>query len=399
MPNPPHRQPVIAGLGMTEMGKVYGRTPTSLAIEAIRLAVDEAGLQLNDLDGLITSNGTTGGVGLGLQRDLDLHDLKLLTEMQGFGSTAGTMIAFASMAVQSGTAEAIACVFADAPLKPDRSAGEVYSAGRRPDGGSTRPRPISGWGGLLLNTGVVGANTMYALAARRHMLRYGTTNDDFGAVAVAQREWAVLNPHAQMRTPMTLEDYHASRWVVEPFHLFDCCLVSNGGVAVIVTSAERARDLRQPPVHVRGWAQSHPGHLFDRDDDFGLVTGAAQAGPAALSMAGVKIDEVDVAELYDCYTYTVLVSLEDYGFCKKGEGGAFVSSGALGRNGSLKCNTGGGQLSSYYMWGMTPVTEAIIQARGQGGERQVTPHDIVLVSGNGGILDHHATIVLGTEAA
>lgn len=384
---------------MTAMGKVYDRTPTSLAIEAIRLAVDDAGLRLSDLDGLITSNGTTGGVGLGLQRDLDLHDLKLLTEMQGFGSTAGTMVAFASMAVQSGTAEAIACVFADAPLKPDRSAGEVYSAGRRPDGGSTRPRPISGWGGLLLNTGVVGANTMYALAARRHMLRYGTSNDDFGAIAVAQREWAMLNPHAQMRTPMTLEDYHASRWVVEPFHLFDCCLVSNGGVAVVVTSAERARDLRQPPVHVRGWAQSHPGHLFDRDDDFGLVTGAAQAGPAALSMAGVKIDEVEVAELYDCYTFTVLVSLEDYGFCKNGEGGAFVSSGALGRSGSLRCNTGGGQLSSYYMWGMTPLTEAIIQARGQGGERQVTPHDVVLVSGNGGILDHHATVILGTEAA
>jgi acetyl-CoA acetyltransferase len=147
---------------------------------------------------------------------------------------------------------------------------------------------------------------------------------------------------------------------------------------------------------VLGWAQSHPGRLFDRDENFGLVTGAAQSGPAALGMAGVTLAEVDVAELYDCYTYTVLVSLEDYGFCEKGEGGAFVSGGALGPDGKLKCNTGGGQLSSYYMWGMTPLSEAVIQVRGQGGARQADPHDVVLVSGNGGILDHHATLVLGT---
>ena len=154
--------------------------------------------------------------------------------------------------------------------------------------------------------------------------------------------------------------------------------------------------MAQPPVHVLGWAQSHPGRLFDRDENFGLVTGAAQSGPAALGMAGVTLAEVDVAELYDCYTYTVLVSLEDYGFCEKGEGGAFVSGGALGPDGKLKCNTGGGQLSSYYMWGMTPLSEAVIQVRGQGGARQADPHYVVLVSGNGGILDHHATLVLGT---
>jgi acetyl-CoA acetyltransferase len=394
--NPPDRRPVIAGLGLTEMGKVYGRSTTSFAIEAVRLAVADAGLVLADVDGLITSNGTTGGVGLGLQRDLDLHDLKLLTEMQGFGSTAGAMVAVAAMAVESGTAEVVVCVFADAPLRPNRSAGEVYSAGR-PVSANRAPRPISGWGGLLLNTGVTGANTLYALAARRHMLTYGTTSEDFGAVSVAQRAWATMNPHAQMRQPITIDDHQASRWVADPLHLLDCCLVSNGGVAVVVTSEGRARSLAQPPVHVRGWAQSHPGHLFDRDENFGLVTGAAKAGPAALTMAGVAIDEVEVAELYDCYTYTVLVSLEDYGFCEKGEGGAFVSSGALGPAGSLKCNTGGGQLSSFYMWGMTPLSEAIIQARGQGGDRQVRPHDVVLVSGNGGILDHHATLVLGTE--
>jgi acetyl-CoA acetyltransferase len=291
----------------------------------------------------------------------------------------------------------VACVFADAPLRPGRSAGDVYGGGRRP-GARAEPTlsPPAGWGGLLVSTGVVGVNTLYALAARRHMLRFGTTTDDFGRIAVAQREWATRNPLAQMRQTMTLEDHHNSRWIADPFRKLDCCLVSNGGVAVIVTSEEKARSLAQPPVHVLGWAQCHPGRLFDTNEDFGLVTGAARSGPEALAMAGLELGDVQIAELYDCYTYTVLVSLEDYGFCNKGDGGAFVSSGAIGPGGSLKLNTGGGQLSSYYMWGMTPLSEAIIQIRGQGGDRQVDPHDIALVSGNGGILDHHTTLLLGS---
>jgi len=399
---PADRRPVIAGLGLTEMGAVYGRPAADFAAEAVRLAVADAGLDLQDVDGLLTSNGTSGGVGLGLQRDLGLFDLRLLSEMQGFGSTAASMVQFAAMAVSSGMAEVVACVFADAPLRPGRSAGEVYGNRRRPDSGGDRAvatPPPTGWGGLLAATGVVGANTMYALAARRHMLRYGTTTEDFGAVAVAQRAWAVDNPHAQMRQPITLDDHRKSRWIADPFRKLDCCLVSNGGVCVVVTNEARAKGLAQPPVHVLGWAQCHPGHLFDRDPNFGLVTGAARSGPAALAMAGVTVDDVEVAELYDCYTYTVLVSLEDYGFCPKGEGGPFVSSGAIGPDGKLKLNTGGGQLSSYYMWGMTPLSEAVIQVRGQGGARQAHPHDLALVSGNGGVLDHHATLVLGSGPA
>ncbi|HEX4864366.1 MAG TPA: thiolase family protein, partial [Acidimicrobiales bacterium] len=261
---------------------------------------------------------------------------------------------------------------------------------------SEPPKPtLHGWSGLLISSGAIGANTLYALAARRHMNRFGTTVEDFGAIAVAQRAWAALSPSATKREPITLEDHRNSRVIADPFRLLDCCLVSNGGVAIIVTSEERAADLKQPPVYVNGWAQCHPGGLFEHDDDFGIVSGAARSGPEALAMAGLKLGDVDVAELYDCYTFTVLVSLEDYGFCAKGEGGEFVSSGAIGPNGRLKLNTGGGQLSGYYMWGMTPLSEAIIQVRGQGGDRQVDRHDVALVSGNGGILDHHATLVLG----
>jgi acetyl-CoA acetyltransferase len=202
-----------------------------------------------------------------------------------------------------------------------------------------------------------------------------------------------------MRTRISMDDYLSSRWIADPLRLLDCCLVSNGGVAVIVTSAERALSLSQPPVYVLGWGQNHPGNFMSRSDDFGLVSAGAKSGKAALAMAGIELADIDVVELYDCYTYTVLITLEDYGFCKKGEGGPFVSSGVLGPNGSLKLNTGGGQLSSYYMWGMTPLSEAVIQTRGSAGERQVSKHDLVLVSGNGGVLDHHSTLVLGTSAA
>ena len=373
---------------MTELGKVYGPTSAQFAANAVRLAVADAGLRLADVDGLLTSSGVSGGISIDLQRDLGLTDLRLLSQLQAYGSTAGAMVQFASMAVQSGMASVVACVFADSPLQPQRGAGAVYGTRRAP----------AGWWGLLGASGVIGANPMYALAARRHMERYGTTSEQLGHIAVAQREWAAMNPAAQLREPITLADHQASRWIVEPFHLLDCCLVSNGGIAVIVTTAERAAGLAQPPVHVLGWAQAHPGRYLHRNPDFGLVSGAASAGPAALAMARIDLTDVDVVELYDCYTFTVLITLEDYGFCGKGEGGPFVASGELGPAGKLKLNTGGGQLSGYYMWGMTPLSEAVIQARGQGAARQAEAHDVVLVSGNGGVLDHHSTLVLASQA-
>ncbi|MGI5144627.1 thiolase family protein [Streptomyces sp. CA-106110] len=383
---PARRRAAVVGLGLTEMGKVYGSTAQQLAAEAVKRAADDAGLRLSDIDGLLVSAGVTRSVDLSLQVDLGLHDLRLLTQMQSFGSTAGAMVQYAAMAVESGMADTVACVFADAPLQPGRSTGSAYA----------QPAAPRGWAGLLDASGFAGPNTFYALAAQRHMRTFGTTSEQLGAIAVAQRAWAGLNPLAQLRDPITLADHQESRFVVEPFRLLDCCLVSNGGIAVIVTTADRAASLAQPPVSVMGWAQAHPGKRMRRDDDFGLVSGAAQSGPAALKMAGVTIDDVDVLELYDCYTYTVLLTLEDYGFCGKGEGGAFVSEpGVLGPTGSLPLNTGGGQLSSYYMWGMTPLSEAVVQARGQGGERQARRHEVVLVSGNGGYLDFHSTLVLG----
>ncbi|MFI0465692.1 thiolase family protein [Saccharopolyspora sp. 5N102] len=383
------RRPAIAGLGMTELGKVYGRTAGQFAADAVRLAVADAGLQLSDVDGILANSGVSGGVDIWtLQQELQVRDLRLLTEMQAFGSSAGSMLAYASMAVQAGMADNVVCVFADAPRLPDKGSAAAYTGRRK----------ATGFEGLLGASGLTSVNAMYAQAARRHMNAYGTTSEQLGAIAVAQRAWAARNPLAQMRAPITLADHQESRVIADPLRLLDCCLVSNGGIAILVTSADRAADLRQPPVHVLGFAQSHPNYPAARGSEFGLRSGAAQAGPAALKMAGASIADVDVLELYDCYTFTVLITLEDYGFCAKGEGGEFVASGALAPGGTLPVNTGGGQLSAYYMWGMTPLSEAVIQARGHGGERQAPRNDVVMVSGNGGILAHHSTTVLSPNA-
>ena len=254
----------------------------------------------------------------------------------------------ASLAIAAGQATTVACVFADATLTPRSRTGAAYG------GGGGAGRQLKGIRSLGAAAGLGGAPSTYALAARRHMHEYGTNEDHFAAVAVSQRDWAADNPHAQMRDPITVEDHHNSRWIAEPFRLLDCCLVSNGGVAVVVTSAERARDLRQPPAYIWGWGQGHPGYVMERGCEWGLTTGAVQSGQAAFAMAGIGPDDIDVAQIYDCFTFTVIVSLEDYGFCAKGEGGPFAASGALGRGGSLPTNTGGGELSAYYMWGMTP---------------------------------------------
>ncbi|MCD0450730.1 thiolase family protein [Actinocorallia sp. API 0066] len=375
----------IAGLGMTELGKVYGRSARRLAADAVRRAAADAGLALDELDGLLVSHGMGGSPGIELADTLGLRDLRLLTAMNAFGATAGAMVAHAAMTVASGGASAVACVFADAPLRPKVSAGAAYT-------GSSRD--YLGYGGMMAAQGFRSVNALYALAAQRHMARYGTTSEQLGAIAVSTRRWATMNPLAQLRDPITLADHQASRWVVEPLHLLDCCLVSNGAVAVIVTGADRAADLAQPPVHVLGWGQGHPGDRRERGSAFGLTTGATLSGPAALKMAGITLADVQLCQIYDCYTITTLLTLEDYGFCAKGEGGAFAASGALGPGGALPTNTGGGQLSGYYMWGMTPLSEAVIQARGQAGERQAARNEVILVSGNGGILDHHSTLIL-----
>jgi len=385
----------IAGLGITEQGKVYGPSAIGFAVEAIRLALDDAGLAASDLDGLLVNPGMSWGQSatmgsFAVQQAMGLRDLKLSAAMNLGGATAGAMIMQAALAIEAGLASAVACVFSDAPLKPPKPRGATDA------GGSGSSSAYAFAGDLTAAYGAFGVNGLYAMLAQRHMHRFGTTHDQLGAIAVAERAWAQGNPQAQFAgKPLTLAEYHASRWVVEPFHLLDCCLVSNGGLAVIVTGAERARALKKPPVYLWGMGQGHPGG----DPLESLTSGAPIAARAALGMAGVSLADVTLCQLYDCYTFTVLLTLEDYGFCKKGEGGPFVADGRTAPGGSLPVNTGGGQLSSFYMWGMTPIGEAVIQVRGEGGARQVARNDLCLVSGNGGVLSTHSTLLLSKHAS
>jgi acetyl-CoA acetyltransferase len=381
----------IVGLGMTELGKVYGRSGQSLALEAIDLAIKDAGIQKDQLDGLLIANGITNSLSLNLQSAGGFKNLRLLNLMNAMGATPASMVQYATMAIENGLANYVACVFADVPLSEGVSAGQAMGR-NRPAG------PPPGFAGLDMYYGPLNTNASYAMAARRHMHLYGTTSEQLGAIAVAEREWAVNNPIAQMRSPITIEDHQASRMIAEPFHLLDCCLVSNGAIAVLVTSVERARELPSSPAYVLAMAQGFPGNARRTDDMHDIDTGAAIARDTLFGQLGVTAKDIDICELYDCYTYTVLVTLEDYGFCAKGEGGPFVEDGKLGPGGNLPTNTGGGELSAYYMWGMTPMSEAVIQARGGGGERQIAKNDLVLVTGNGGTLDYHASLVLSPHA-
>jgi acetyl-CoA acetyltransferase len=381
----------ISGLGLTPQGKVFDHGYIGFGVEAVNRALADAGMEKAELDGLLVNPGLSWRNALmasaTLQHALGLKDLTYSASMNLGGATAGAMIQQAAAAIEAGAATAVACVFSDAPLRPPNpnnkkgkgSAG-TYAAAR-------------GWDAAF---GYFGVNAQYAMLAQRHMHLYGTTQDQLGTVAVTQRDWAGGNEDAEMRDkPLTLDQYRDARWIAEPFRLFDCCLVSNGGACVIVTSAERARRGKKPPVELLGFAQSHPG----TDPLETLASGAVDAGKKAFGMAGLSTNDVDVAELYDCYTFTVLITLEDYGFCKKGESGAFVESGATARGGSLPVNTGGGQLSSFYMWGMTPIVEAVTQLRGDGGSRQVEDAEVALVSGNGGILATHSCLLMGRGQA
>jgi acetyl-CoA acetyltransferase len=378
----------IVGLGTSEIGKVYGKTVQELAADAVLNAIADAGLRPSDVDGVIMSNGITQ-TSATLSDSLGFKDLKLSINVATAGATAGAAIQYASMAVQSGLADTVVYVHSDAPLQaPGASGGAAYA---------NRAAP-KGFAGIDAALGLAGGNPPYALMARRHMEKYGTTSEQFGAIAVAQRKWAGMNPMAQMQKPITIEDHQASRWICEPFHLLDCCLVSNGAVAFVVTKADRARDLAQPPAYIWGWGQCHPGFTNFRGSMEGLRSGATVSGKRAFDMAGLSLGDIDIREFYDCYTFTVLLTLEDYGFAPKGEGGPFAQTGALEPGGSLPTNTGGGQLSSWYLWGATPLHEAVTQTRGQGGQRQVDQHDFVLVSGSGGArMDHHATTILGAN--
>jgi acetyl-CoA acetyltransferase len=251
--------------------------------------------------------------------------------------------------------------------------------------------------------GMFGPPSAHALHARRHMSLYGTTSEQMGAVAVVQRDYACVRPDAVgYRAPITLADHQASRMIVDPFRLLDCCRDVDIGVALIVSSTERARDLQSPPVRVAGVGFGHnirnwhAGQVYEWHDDI------APAARSAFGQAGLTLDDVDVAEFYDPHTISVLMQLEHYGFCGPGEAGAFVEAGETTAKGRIPTNTGGGQLSGWYATGFTPLVEGVHQVRGSAGPGQLPDVDVALVSGHGGNAGvqntwAHATMLLTAD--
>ncbi|MBO3746605.1 acetyl-CoA acetyltransferase [Streptosporangiaceae bacterium NEAU-GS5] len=346
----------IAGVGYTSFSKDSGVSTLTLACEAILAALDDAGLTPDDVDGLATHRvgdsapPSTVGPALGLPAP------SWYLDQFGGGSVSHSVIAQAALAVAAGMADVVVCYRAI-------NARSEFRMGR-----AANPAPEAAFQAPY---GYVAPAQMYAMYARAHMTKYGTQPEHFGAIAVTERAAAAKNPRALMRTPITLDDYLASRWIAEPFRLLDCCLETDGACAVVVTTTERARDLPHPPVLITAAAFGGGSHPFDGPDM--TVSAAAELSPRLYSMAGLGPADVDVAQIYDCFTYSVVVQFEDYGFCAKGEGGLYAASGS-----AVPYNTHGGFLSEGYVHGINHIAEAVSQLRGDAGDRQVPGAEVAL---------------------
>ncbi len=378
----------IVGAGNSRLGRVPGVSSLDLLVEAMRNAITDAGLKVADIDGIVCRGPDESychhqriGERLGI-------NARFSTSLDNGGASQILSVAIATMAIKAGLATTVICGYGRDSWSRTHSSDEARVRNEtRPE--SQRAQEFGP------EYGYFGAVAAHAFGATRHMHLYGTTREHFGEIAVAFREHALRNPEAQMQKPLTIAQYHEAQQIVSPFGLFDCSLRSDGAGAVIVTSRERARDLRQPPVLIKGFGSFNNLRGWFADDNM-VVTAAKQSGESAYAMAGLGPADVDTAQIYDCFTYMVLTQLEDYGFCKKGEGGDFVASGALRMGGRLPTNTSGGQLSEAHVEGMLQVVEGVRQMRhAYPKERQVKDAEIALVSGHGGNQVCHSTLILG----
>ncbi|WP_206184673.1 thiolase C-terminal domain-containing protein [Thermoactinospora rubra] len=348
----------IAGVGYTEFSKDSGVSTLTLACRAVLAALEDAGLTAGDVDGLATHRvGDSVAPGV-VGPALGIHDPSWHLDQFGGGSVSHAVVAQAVLAVAAGMAETVVCYRA-INARSEFRMGQAASAG--PEAQYQVPY------------GLAAPLQHFAMEARLHMLKYGTKEEHFGQIAVRQRAFAVKNPRARMRTPITLDDYRASPWIAEPFRLLDCCLETDGACALVVTTAERTASLRRTPVLISAAAWGGGASFLSGGHMDTTETAAARLAPRLYGMAGLGPADVDVAQLYDCFTYSVLVQLEDYGFCAKGEGGPYVASGE-----GPPVNTHGGFLSEGYVHGINHIAEAVSQLRGEAGDRQVAGAEVAL---------------------
>jgi acetyl-CoA acetyltransferase len=378
----------IVGAADTEVGVLPGRTPMELCVQAALAAIADAGLDKSEVDGLITCNA--------MAQPMLYHAEAAAEYMQIFprycfaagagGGTTFSVIHHAMSAIMTGMADVIVVSMADS-----MRSGLTREQAMQVQASTGHPEFEQPYG--------VTVPAYYALIAQAHMAEFGTTEAQFAGIAVACREHASRNPTAQMRDPITVADVLESRLIADPLHLLDCSLVSDGGAALVLMSAERAADMPHAPVYILGAGEGHSHEHISAARS--LTTSAAkEAGQRAFAMAGLGPADMDFAQLYDCFTPTVMVELEDLGFCTKGEGGAYVDSGALLPGGALPVNTHGGLLSHCHPGNpgsMFALTESVWQLRGTCGERQVPAANNALVHAQGGIMSSHAALILGRE--
>ena len=374
----------IVGVAESDIGRTPDKTVLQLQAQAARAALDDAGLQFADVDALFCAGNWAWSPNLLLAEYLGIQPRYTDTTNIG-GSSFEVHIGHAVAGIEAGLFE-VALIAYGSTQRSDRSRGrgspflKLTEQYEEPFG---LPNPVGS----------------YALAAMRHMFEYGTTSEQLAEVAVATRKWASMNERAMKREPITIEDVLNSRWIAEPLHLLDCCLVTDGGGAVVVASAERARQTRKAPVWVTGHGGSHTHNSIVNMPDLAVHQAAVASGRAAFAMAGLTLADIDVVEIYDSFTITVILTLEALGFCGRGEGGAFVSGQRTAPGGSFPMNTNGGGLSYCHpdMYGIFLLIEATRQLRDECGSRQVAGARTALVHGTGGVLSSAATVILAQD--
>jgi len=378
----------IVGVADTEVGVVPHLSSTQLCIDASIRAMEDAGISKDQIDGLITCNSFAEPYLYHAEAMAEYLQIfpRFCYSVSTGGGTTFSLLQHAASAIVSGVCNTVLITMADSlrsGLSKEKAMNMQASTGH--------PQFESPYGPSV--------PSLYALIARAHMAEYGTTSEQFASISVAARKHAHLNPAAQMRELISVEDVINSKMIADPLHLLDCSLISDGGSAIIVTSVEKAKELSVNPIYLLGVGEGHQHEHISQAKSL-TTSAAAFSGNRAYEMAGLSPKDMDFAQLYDCFTPTVLIELEDLGFCEKGEGGTFVESGAIELGGSLPVNTHGGLLSHCHPGhpgSMFALTEAVLQLRHQAGDRQVSNAKVALLHAQGGIMSSHTTIILGRE--
>jgi acetyl-CoA acetyltransferase len=361
----------VVGIGRTPYTRHSGRTTLAMAVDACRQALDDAGLSVSDVDGMLTFMANDSAHPVDVSWALGCDELAWSNAVLGGGNLVADCVATAAAVIEAGTCQAV-LIYRSLNGRSGHRFGTI-----------TGPVAVGDEWQFSAPHGFLIPPQLFAMWARRHQAVYGTTSEDLGQIAITQRAHAVNNPHAISRQPLTMEQYLAGRWINEPFRVYDCSYEVDGAVAIVITSANVAADTAQPPMWLVGSSNSQSGAGWTGWDDMTSMY-ARTAGPRLWNRTGLVAQDMDVALMYDCFTYTVMATMEGYGFCSPGDVGQFFAEGRATYGGDVVVNPHGGLLSEGYLHGLNHHYEAALQLRGQAGARQVDAAKLALVTAGGG---------------